>query len=51
MQLTIYQCGAPQIFFQLEEQNNNFPKQLIVTAIVNSDAYQQSPLTEKWETV
>ena len=45
-----YQCGAPYICLQLDEQSNNFPNS-IVAAIVNSDSYQQSKLTEKWESI
>ena len=45
-----YQCGVPQICLQLYEQSNNFPNS-IVTAIVNSNAYHQSPLMYKWESM
>ena len=27
MQLTIYQCGVPQMCLQLDEQSNSFPQQ------------------------
>ena len=50
MELTIYQCGVPQIWIQLDEQSNSFPNS-IVTAIVNSEAYHQSPLMNKWESM
>ena len=39
-----------QIFFHLDEQSNSSPN-WIVTAIVNSDAYHQSPLIDKGESV
>ena len=45
----LYQCGVPQIYLQLDEQSG-FPHR-IVTAIVNSDAYHQSPLMDKWESM
>ena len=51
IQLTISMwCCAN--FQQLDdwEQSNRFPHN-VVTAIVNSDAYHQSPLMDKWESM
>ena len=45
-----YKCGVPQICLQLDEQSNSSSNS-IVTAIANSDAYHQSPLMDKWESM
>ena len=45
-----YQCGVTQICIQLDEQSGSFANS-IVTAIFNSDAYHQSTLMDKSESV
>ena len=44
-----YQYGAAQICLQLDELTTS--PNSIVADIVNSDAYHQSPLMDKWESM